>query len=169
MGRMSLIIALHLWPVGGYNILMTKCYPADKPEDRMPTVSASQALQEISSSASSRQLLTGLKELDCVSLSKDGRRGVILRGQVTEIYGPPGVGKTALAMQVAANALDVGKKVAWTVPAIYLDVDSKKFSRDRWLDRMMSGHHHCLCRMVWITCWSTWNTTLRRLYHISWP
>lgn len=35
------------------------------------------------------------------------------RGQLTEVYGPPGVGKTALAMQLASNALHAGDRVVW--------------------------------------------------------
>ncbi|KAI9795141.1 MAG: hypothetical protein M1816_000163 [Peltula sp. TS41687] len=65
---------------------------------RLPTVSASQALEELKSSSSScRRPLTGLNRLDSFSHSKDGLQGVICRGQITEIYGPPGVGKTAFA------------------------------------------------------------------------
>ena len=72
-------------------------------QDRLPTVSASQALQNISSTPR-RPISTGLKSLDAFlqgraleapgqTLSPSG----ISRGEVTEIYGPPGVGKTALA------------------------------------------------------------------------
>jgi Rad51 len=32
---------------------------------------------------------------------------------LTEVYGPPGVGKTALAMQLASNALYAGNEVVW--------------------------------------------------------
>lgn len=32
---------------------------------------------------------------------------------MTEIYGPPGVGKTAFAMQLASNALHAGNRVVW--------------------------------------------------------
>ncbi|RDW83700.1 uncharacterized protein DSM5745_04026 [Aspergillus mulundensis] len=37
----------------------------------------------------------------------------IRRGQVTEVFGPPGVGKTSLALSIAANALRAGGKVVW--------------------------------------------------------
>ena len=63
----------------------------------MPTVSASQALKETNSTSSSRPALTGLNKLDDLSQSKHDPKGVLSRGHVTEIYGPPGVGKTALA------------------------------------------------------------------------
>jgi RecA/RadA recombinase len=72
----------------------------------MPTISAAQALQDLNSPAT-RCISTGLRELDAalqnrdVSRSdgeaggRDGGRGVS-RGQVSEVFGPPGVGKTAL-------------------------------------------------------------------------
>ncbi|TGO21034.1 hypothetical protein BPAE_0247g00120 [Botrytis paeoniae] len=71
---------------------------------RMPTVSAAQALQDLESSPT-RCIPTGLANLDLALQSKDPlqvstsadqiHRG-IPRGKVTEIYGPPGVGKTTL-------------------------------------------------------------------------
>ncbi|KAJ5414677.1 hypothetical protein N7509_001304 [Penicillium cosmopolitanum] len=39
--------------------------------------------------------------------------GGILRGKVTEIFGPPGAGKTSLALNVASHALRDGGKVVW--------------------------------------------------------
>ncbi|KAL1899069.1 hypothetical protein Sste5346_002991 [Sporothrix stenoceras] len=39
--------------------------------------------------------------------------GGIRRGQLTEIWGPPGVGKTAFGLQLAANALQQGGNVVW--------------------------------------------------------
>ncbi|TGO69900.1 hypothetical protein BELL_0751g00020 [Botrytis elliptica] len=77
---------------------------ADTFQDRMPTVSAAQALQDLESSPT-RCIPTGLANLDLalqntdplqVSTSADQNYGGISRGKVTEIYGPPGVGKTAL-------------------------------------------------------------------------
>ena len=72
-------------------------------EDRLPTVSASEALENISSDLQ-RPVSTGLNRLDALL---QGRRhdissqtnisGGVSRGEVTEIFGPPGVGKTALA------------------------------------------------------------------------
>jgi RecA/RadA recombinase len=67
----------------------------------MPTVSAAQALQDLKSSPT-RCISTGLHLLDAVlqnrGLSTDGEplHGGVSRGKVTEIWGPPGVGKTAL-------------------------------------------------------------------------
>lgn len=63
----------------------------------MPTVSAAQALQELDSPANTL-ISTGLTNLDLVlqnRYKKDDAEGGILRGHVTEVYGPPGVGKTA--------------------------------------------------------------------------
>jgi len=69
--------------------------------DRLPTVSASQALQNLKSRGSSA-ISTGLKHLNQI-LSLHGIGGApvdrlgggLICGQVTEVYGPPGVGKTA--------------------------------------------------------------------------
>lgn len=35
------------------------------------------------------------------------------RGEIAEVFGPPGSGKTQLALQVAANALKAGSRVFW--------------------------------------------------------
>ena len=68
----------------------------------MPTVSAAQALQDLKSSHT-RCISTGLNLLDAflqnresVSSDVEPLYGGISRGKVTEVYGPPGVGKTAL-------------------------------------------------------------------------
>ena len=66
-------------------------------------MSAAQALNELNTSAS-RCISTGLKDLDFVLQNHEPGRsfegeayfGGISRGKVTEIWGPPGVGKTAL-------------------------------------------------------------------------
>ncbi|PMD47267.1 P-loop containing nucleoside triphosphate hydrolase protein [Hyaloscypha variabilis F] len=86
---------------------------------RMPTVSAAQALQDLKSSPT-RCISTGLSLLDAflqnrevVSSDVEAQYGGVSRGKVTEVYGPPGVGKTALGMQFAASALHVGEGVIW--------------------------------------------------------
>ena len=70
--------------------------------DRLPTVSASQALDELGGDASNH-VSTGLEDLDHAlagTVSVDSQdstpKGGVHRGQVTEIWGPPGTGKTAL-------------------------------------------------------------------------
>jgi RecA/RadA recombinase len=82
--------------------------------DRLPTISASQALQN--AATRSKAIPSSLSKLD-EALRPPTRANTestgIPRGQVTEIYGPPGVGKTALAMQLAANALRSGSGVVW--------------------------------------------------------
>lgn len=72
-------------------------------EDRLPTLSASQALQNLDS-IPRRPIPTGLRSLDAALQardyeisSQDDLLGGISRGEVTEVYGPPGVGKTAFA------------------------------------------------------------------------
>ncbi|KAK6705793.1 hypothetical protein SNK03_009626 [Fusarium graminearum] len=86
---------------------------------RLPTVSASQALDDLGCDASTH-VSTGLEGLDRSLLgpvtidSQDGTiKGGVQRGQVTEIWGPPGSGKTALGLQLTANALCDGDAVVW--------------------------------------------------------
>ncbi|KAL5000989.1 P-loop containing nucleoside triphosphate hydrolase protein [Aspergillus recurvatus] len=80
--------------------------------------SASQSLQA-SAALSVGAVTTGLTQLDnAISplfTEQDGAadsRG-IPRGQLTEVFGPPGVGKTSLALNIASNALLAGGKVVW--------------------------------------------------------
>ncbi|PHH87465.1 hypothetical protein CDD83_8842 [Cordyceps sp. RAO-2017] len=80
---------------------------------RLPTVAASQALDDLEHELA-LPLSTGLDSLDRALVGADaGRRGGIERGQVTEIWGPPGTGKTALAIQTAAHAVCDGHDVVW--------------------------------------------------------
>ncbi|KAM0795108.1 P-loop containing nucleoside triphosphate hydrolase protein [Usnea florida] len=86
---------------------------------RLPTVSATQTLHD-SSSTSKRPISTGLRSLDVFLQGRESETSSQLtppvgvsRGEVTEIYGPPGVGKTALAIQTAASALQSGGSVVW--------------------------------------------------------
>jgi predicted ATP-dependent serine protease len=66
--------------------------------DRLPTVSASQALQNLHARGA-RTVSTGISILDQVlsppSLPGHNVSGGYMRGKVTEIFGPSGVGKTA--------------------------------------------------------------------------
>lgn len=72
--------------------------------DRLPTLSAADALQAFHS-ASKQSISTGLKSLDALlqgrepgEVAQDEKAGGGLRrGQVTEVWGPAGVGKTAFA------------------------------------------------------------------------
>ncbi|KAL6881153.1 P-loop containing nucleoside triphosphate hydrolase protein [Trichoderma novae-zelandiae] len=85
---------------------------------RLPTVPASQAWDDLKASPATH-ISTGLEALDRALLgdaadSQDAAvKGGVKRGQVTEIWGPPGCGKTALGMQLAANALSDGSGVVW--------------------------------------------------------
>lgn len=86
---------------------------------RLPTVSASQALDELGGDASNH-VSTGLEDLDhalagtvSVDSQDSAPKGGVHRGQVTEIWGPPGTGKTALGLQLASNALRDGNAVVW--------------------------------------------------------
>lgn len=87
---------------------------------RLPTVSAAAALQDLNSSPT-RCISTGLKDLDAVLQNRDPATifegeafyGGVSKGKVTEICGPPGVGKTSLGLQLAASALYSGEGVIW--------------------------------------------------------
>lgn len=83
---------------------------------RLPTLSAAQALEIAAQKA--KCISTGFLSLDDILRADNGvsAAGGIPRGQVTEIYGPPGVGKTTLALQIAVNAIhsyDARSHVAW--------------------------------------------------------
>ncbi|SZF01143.1 unnamed protein product [Blumeria hordei] len=84
---------------------------------RLPTVSAAQALIDLKCSPS-RCISTGLCLLDAFlqnqeTPQEEAKFGGISRGQVTDVYGPPGVGKTTLLMQLAASVLHSGEGVLW--------------------------------------------------------
>ncbi|CAJ0549374.1 Ff.00g029870.m01.CDS01 [Fusarium sp. VM40] len=92
---------------------------------RLPTVSASQALDDIGGNAPTH-ISTGIEGLDHALLgtvpveSQDtALKGGVRRGQVTEIWGPPGTGKTALGLQLAAHALRDGDAVVWIASKLY--------------------------------------------------
>ncbi|KAI9037401.1 uncharacterized protein KD926_000364 [Aspergillus affinis] len=87
---------------------------------RVVSFPASQSLH--ASTASAPAISTGLSRLDealCPSSPDDfpGLTGKetkgISEGHVTEVFGPPGVGKTALALSIASNTLRTGGKVVW--------------------------------------------------------
>lgn len=70
--------------------------------DRLPTVSAAQVLDELDGDPS-RHVSTGLYDLDRAlagtvpsNCSAIHGPGGVVRGQITEIWGPPGAGKTGL-------------------------------------------------------------------------
>jgi RecA/RadA recombinase len=66
--------------------------------DRLPTVSASQALHHFNARGA-RTVSTGIAQLDKVLSAPTppghDASGGYVRGKVTEIFGPSGVGKTA--------------------------------------------------------------------------
>ncbi|KXJ95594.1 P-loop containing nucleoside triphosphate hydrolase protein [Microdochium bolleyi] len=87
---------------------------------RMPTISAAQALDDLGSGRS-QSISTGITALDQALTPLPATPGAchepalsgLATGQVAEIWGPPGSGKTALALQLAANALRAGQRVIW--------------------------------------------------------
>lgn len=86
---------------------------------RLPTISAAQALEDLGTDPR-RFISTGLETFDQAlndvigeSSSALPRPGGLQKGQVVEIWGPPGSGKTAFGVQLAANTLRKGEKVIW--------------------------------------------------------
>jgi hypothetical protein len=87
--------------------------------DRLPTVSASQVLDGIGNHAPDC-IQSGIELIDAVLSdniqfgpdSSRSRAGV-KRGQVTDVWGPPGSGKAAFGIQLAANTLCNGEGVVW--------------------------------------------------------
>lgn len=95
---------------------------------RLPTISAAQALEDLGTDPQ-RFLPTNIEALDQVlndvigeSSSTLPRPGGLQKGQVIEIWGPPGSGKTSLGTQLAANVLRQGEKVVWMGSIRYLPV-----------------------------------------------
>ncbi|KAF1982717.1 P-loop containing nucleoside triphosphate hydrolase protein [Aulographum hederae CBS 113979] len=93
--------------------------PSSSSSHRLPTVSATQALLTLKANVP-RAISTGLPRLDSllsgngVSTQQDADMvGGLVRGQITEVYGPPGVGKTTFCMQASASALKAGERVIW--------------------------------------------------------
>lgn len=83
---------------------------------RLPTINGTQALNnEIKRS---RGVPTGLPQLDCViDVKNNANAGTgVRRGIVTEIYGPPGAGKTTFGTQLVVNAVneaETDSKAVW--------------------------------------------------------
>ncbi|KAI1628254.1 P-loop containing nucleoside triphosphate hydrolase protein [Exophiala viscosa] len=74
-------------------------------QHRLPTVSGIEALQN--ATANARGISSCLPALDAALLPSELSIATpgLQRGVVTEVYGPPGVGKTTFGLQVAVNAL----------------------------------------------------------------
>ncbi|KAL2811679.1 P-loop containing nucleoside triphosphate hydrolase protein [Aspergillus granulosus] len=91
--------------------------PATQKSRPVVSFPASQPLQA-STALRLGAVSTGLPRLDdaiCpLSSEEQGEvsRG-IPQGHVTEVFGPPGVGKTSLALNVVSSALRTGKKAIW--------------------------------------------------------
>lgn len=81
-------------------------FPPSSSHHRLPTISGVEALQAVTVKA--RAIPTSLDTLDSYLLPINAlprAASGIQRGHVTEIFGPPGAGKTALGLQLACNAL----------------------------------------------------------------
>lgn len=99
--------------------------PTQSSTHRLPTLNGAQALVEVVGKR--KPIPTGLTNVDAAlstayALLSDGG---IHRGSITEIYGPPGCGKTHFAIQIAANALseDESSQVTWIDTSTELPFD----------------------------------------------
>ncbi|PYH96577.1 hypothetical protein BO71DRAFT_428004, partial [Aspergillus ellipticus CBS 707.79] len=92
--------------------------------DRVFSIPASQALHASTAfpASGTTAISTGLPALDeAISVSAtdnlpdldDAESKGLPLGRVTEIFGPPGAGKTSLALSAAATALRNGDHVVW--------------------------------------------------------
>ena len=76
-------------------------------QHRLPTVSGIEALQN--AAANARGIPSSLPALDAILVNNHNGLSFatpgIQRGHVTEVFGPPGVGKTTLGLQAAVNAV----------------------------------------------------------------
>ncbi|KAI0600946.1 P-loop containing nucleoside triphosphate hydrolase protein [Biscogniauxia sp. FL1348] len=96
---------------------------------RLPTVSAADALESLDTDPT-RFISTGLPALDEALNHASPPHPGIRRGQVVEVWGPPGSGKTTFAMQLAANTLREGNQVVW-VGTLRDVVNSPRISSQR--------------------------------------
>ncbi|KAM0718378.1 hypothetical protein Q7P37_005448 [Cladosporium fusiforme] len=105
--------------------LTTTTKPSDPPSSntvskqptsshRLPTVSASEAFRDLSDDKDNNDnehppsnVFTQIPELD------DALGGGFESGKVTELWGPPGAGKTAIALSATASVLQTGSSVVW--------------------------------------------------------
>lgn len=58
-------------------------------------------------------LSTGLSRLDQLLGGRGSELGGVSQGQVTEVWGPPGAGKTSLGIQLVAGVLSEGRPAVW--------------------------------------------------------
>lgn len=99
------------------------------PAHRLPTLNGAKAL--LDAVEKQKPIPTGLVDLDAALSAHYGlveADGGIIRGCVTEIYGPPGSGKTRFAMQIVANALQKSSdaKIAWIDTASQIHTERLK-------------------------------------------
>lgn len=76
-------------------------------QHRLPTVTGVQALQN--ATAKAKGIPSGLAALDAILVNNKNKFSIaspgIQRGHVTEVFGPPGVGKTTFGLQAAVNSI----------------------------------------------------------------
>ncbi|KAK1728948.1 P-loop containing nucleoside triphosphate hydrolase protein [Colletotrichum acutatum] len=117
--------------------------PSTRIADRLPTVSAADALEELDGGVA-RYVSTGIERLDGALISSSSLRtpdsasgGGLQRGQVTEIWGPPGSGKTATDTHVKDCAYSVcGHRLSAVIGA----VESTRSSKDTEAAKSATDH-----------------------------
>ncbi|KAI9839275.1 MAG: hypothetical protein M1819_003270 [Sarea resinae] len=119
---------------------------------RLPTVSASQALLSLGSSQS-RRVSTGLIQIDRYLLrnvvqseNQPNGQGGLNRGQITEVYGPPGVGKTTLACQIASQRKrsSIGRPCGLGGYLVSLDTPLSSATVVQDVENLLEGFHHVI-------------------------
>ncbi|OQV01459.1 AAA domain-containing protein [Cladophialophora immunda] len=105
-------------------------------QHRLPTVSAIEALETLS--AKCKGISSSLPALDVILANGSNGFSItspgIQRGHVTEVYGPPGVGKTTFGLQAAASAIRSGHEDS---DVLWVDTGSP-FIEERLDDLMRS-------------------------------
>jgi hypothetical protein len=106
-------------------------------QHRLPTISGIEALRNATVKA--QGIRTSLPSLDPTLLLAGFSTATpgVQRGYVTEVYGPPGVGKTTFGLQVAVNALCSSNDESHV---LWVDTGSP-LVEERLLE-LMKGYHH---------------------------
>ncbi|KAK4192719.1 P-loop containing nucleoside triphosphate hydrolase protein [Podospora australis] len=136
---------------------------------RLPTISAADALEEVDQLGGAYRkayISTSLPRLDEVLVGnggasgedKEGRGGIAKGGGLVEVWGPPGVGKTAFGIQLAADCLKGGEGVVWVDASHCVSVERlRAVIGTEGGDDDKFTHYACptLPHFIALLCWPT--------------